>query len=51
MSPDDMMTRVMRRLQMFGWTLREIGDVWGIDRLAVYEAIKGHNNGRDSTTV
>lgn len=27
--------RVMTRLQKMGWTLREIGDVWGVGRLFV----------------
>lgn len=31
-----MQGRVMTRLQMRGWTLREIGDVWGVGRQFVY---------------
>jgi len=30
-----MQARVMTRLQKMGWTLREIGDVWDVDRLFV----------------
>ena len=33
--------RVMRRLQMFGWTLSEIGQVWGETRITVFHAISG----------
>jgi hypothetical protein len=28
--------RVMLKLQQRGWTLREIGDVWGVGRQYVY---------------
>ena len=31
-----MQARVMTRLQMMGWTLREIRDVWGVGRIFVH---------------